>query len=486
MTKVIGDNIVDFRQDLFPAKEEIYSWICDLAQWGHRKTGTEEGRISAEYIAGKLREFGMEDVAIEKVPSMCMFCEDYSLNIAGKDYEIFYANGTNRGAESGEFTFGYDDVEQEFIFLGDGEEADFDGVDVEGKIVVCSVRFKESKPLDRAGWFESSEVYDPDGSMTRVEGSLPDIYSPNNWPYNYFRALQKGAAAFVGILEDYMDDPYWYCEDYTEIGNSLGIEYMSLPALWVSRSSGRDIKRKLRGGGVVGEMRMRSIYKYCDALNVRGVLPGMSDDIILVHSHHDAVFDGAVQDASGVSEMLALGKYFSQLDRSQRQKTMMFAATDTHYTDYMGHQGFIRAREAAGDNIILDLAIEHIGKEAVVDAEGHLQLTGQHESRLVYITKESGLYEFVKETFRKYGLTRTIFAPVDQVTEQDAEYVFRQDEVISDAYYFSESGIPVISTVAGEIYIFHPSDTVDKVAVDQLEPVGKAYAEIALKAAEVL
>ncbi len=72
------------------------------------------------------------------------------------------------------------------------------------------------------------------------------------------------------------------------------------------------------------------------------------------------------------------------------------------------------------------------------------------------------------------------------MTEQDAEYVFRQDEVISDAYYFSESGIPVISTVAGEIYIFHPSDTVDKVAVDQLEPVGKAYAEIALKAAEVL
>ena len=122
----------------------------------------------------------------------------------------------------------------------------------------------------------------------------------------------------------------------------------------------------------------------------------------------------------------------------------------------------------------------------MVDAEGHLQLTGQHESRLVYITKESGLYEFVKEAFRKYGLTRTIFAPVDQVTEQDAEYVFRQDEVISDAYYFSESGIPVISTVAGEIYIFHPSDTVDKVAVDQLEPVGKAYAEIALKAAEVL
>lgn len=486
MMKATNEKTVKVRQDLFPSKEEIYSWICDLTQWGHRKTGTEEGQKSAEYIADKLREFGMEDVAIEKVPSMCMFCEDYSLNIDGKDYETFYANGTNRGGESGEFSFGYDGAEQEFIFLGDGEEADFESTDVAGKVVVCSIRFKGSKPLDMASWFENSEIYDPDGCMDDVKGSKPDIYSPNNWPFNYFRALKKGAAAFVGILEDYMDDPYWYCEDYTEIGNALDIEYMSLPALWVSRSSGCDIKEKLSGGGVKGRMKVRSVYRYCDALNVKGVLPGMSDDIILVHSHHDAVFDGAVQDASGVSEMLALGKYFSQLDRSQRQKTMMFAATDTHYTDYMGHQGFIKMRKEAGDNIILDLVIEHIGKEAVVDDDGHLQLTGQHESRLVYITKQSGLYDFVKETFKKYGLTKTIFAPVNLITEQEGEYVFRQDEVISDAYYFNENGIPVISTVAGEIYLFHPSDTVDKVAVDQLEPVGKAYAEIALKAAEVL
>ena len=208
---------------------------------------------------------------------------------------------------------------------------------------------------------------------------------------------------------------------------------------------------------------MHSIYEYRDALNVKGVLEGMSDDIILVHSHHDAVFDGAVQDASGISEMMAVGKYFSQLDKTQRPKTMMFAATDTHYTDYMGHQGFIKRRKEKGDNLILDLVIEHIGKE-------------------------TRLYDFVIKTFEKYGLEKSIFAAVDLITPDDSgeEYVFRQDEVISDAYYFSEAGIPVISTVAGEIYIFHPSDTVERIPQDQLEPVGKAYVEIAAEAAKRL
>lgn len=45
---------IKFKEKLFPKKEEIFSWICDLSQWGHRKTGSEEGRKSAEYIASKL------------------------------------------------------------------------------------------------------------------------------------------------------------------------------------------------------------------------------------------------------------------------------------------------------------------------------------------------------------------------------------------------------------------------------------------------
>ena len=127
------------RQNSFPEGKEIFSWIKDLAQWGHRKTGTPEGRKSAEYIEGKMRAFGLEDVRIETVPSMCMMVEDFSLTVGGEKMDAFYINGTNRGGESGRFSFGTDGSESEFVYVGQGLAEDFERLDVKRKVVVASV-----------------------------------------------------------------------------------------------------------------------------------------------------------------------------------------------------------------------------------------------------------------------------------------------------------------------------------------------------------
>ena len=299
--------------------------------------------------------------------------------------------------------------------------------------------------------------------------------------------MAGGASGFVGILENYYDDPYWYSEDYTDIGKPLGFEYMSLPALWISRSSGNELKEKFKSQGKLnGNLKLSSTYSYKKALNISGKLPGKSPDIILTHSHHDAVFAGAVQDASGISEMLALAKYFSQIPETDREKTMMFAATDTHYTDYNGHVEFIRQRRYNGENLILDLAIEHIGEETYFDDDYNEIKTGEAEARLVYITRQSGLYDDVVSAFKRNNLKQAVFYQVDLRDDLDAEYEFHEDEVISDAYYFNESGTPVVSMVSSEMYIFHPSDTPKRIPKNQLEPVGRAFAEIALAASEKL
>jgi hypothetical protein len=443
----------------------------------HRRTGTEEGKKSAEYVAGKMREFGLSDVVIEKAPSMCMFPEKYSLEIDGKKIESFFINGTGREKENGLFNVSG----TEFVFVGDGLEKDFEGIDVKDKIVVSSVHFLPHNEEDILSFSDKNELYDPDGLM-KTQRHKTNMYNPNNWPYNYFYALKKGAKGFVGILEDYADDPYWYNEDYTEIGEALGIPLMSIPGLWISKSSGAKLKEKFNSAKVLkGEMSSEVLYELRDALNVSGRLKGQSDDYILVHSHHDAVFSGAVQDASGTCEMLALAKYFSQVPEEERKHGFIFAATDSHYTDYMGHQGFIKERQKAGDKIIIDLAIEHIAKEVEIGGDGNFMLTGEAEPRIVYVTEVTGLLDTVKQAFKENNLVKTVFMPVPFVknTGKKEEYIFRPDEVISDAYYFSEAGIPVVSTVSGPLYIFHPSDKEDMVAKDLLVPIGLAFATIA-------
>ena len=470
------------RRELFPEGQEIYSWIKDLAQWGHRKTGTPEGRKSAEYIEGKFKEFGLDNVRIETVPSMCMFVDDYSVEIGGEQFESFYINGTNRGGESGRFSFGTNGEESEFVYVGQGLPEDFEKTDVNGKIAVVSIFLPEMSTTD---WFDDIYTYDPLHQMD-VPRRKVDIYSPDIWPNNYYLAQTHGAVGFVGILENYMDDPYFYNEDYTENGQAMGCEYMSLPALWVSRSSGRKIKAQFAESDILkGKMVVDTRYEIKDACNIVGELKGQSDEIVLVHSHHDAVFEGAVQDASGTSEVLALAKYFAQIPEEERERSMMFAAIDTHYTDYAANEGFVRRRNKEGDKVIIDIAIEHVGKEAALDEEYNLYETGEVEPRLIYVS-EPKLYEDVKAIVQEYDLKKSMIPLVPVGKGLDHEYEFHQDEVISDAYYWNESGVPVVSHVCGEQYIFHISDKPDRIPVEELQPVGMAFAEIATRAMEVL
>jgi hypothetical protein len=471
--------------DQFPKAEEIFSWIKDLTQWGHRKTGTPEGRKSAAYIKDKMTAFGLSDVHIERYPTRCMIVKDYALNIGGDDVACFYINGTNHGEETGRFQFGTKGEKVEFVYIGKGLPEDFEHIDVKGKVVVASIYLPETETSSQAEWFDDPFIYDPEDNLNK-KSRKADIYSPGVWPANFYYAQLHGAAGFVGILENYMDDPYLYNEDYTENGYPFGCEYMTLPGLWISRSEGQKVKEKFAHADILsGSMKVDTLYEKRDGLDVVGMLPGQSDEIVMVHSHHDAVFEGAVQDASGISEMLALAKYFSSVPAEERKKTLMFVATDTHYTDYAANIGFIKRRRQENKKIILDIAIEHIGKEAALDDHYNLYETGRIEPKLFYVS-EPKLHEFVKQTIVRYDLGSAVEALVPVGKGLDREYHFHQDEVISDAYFINESGIPVVSMVCGEQYLFHISDTPDRIPVEALEPVGMAFADITNEAMRVL
>jgi hypothetical protein len=464
---------------LFPSSERMMGWIEYLAGLGHRKTGTPQGRASADYIADHFRGLGL-DVDIETAPTPCPTVRELALRIDGEEITCFWANATGRQSELGRFRSGA--TAAEVVYLGRGDEADYVGKDLSGKIVLCDIEFHPAGPSTLIERHPRAEVIDVTGSFDTPRRKY-DIYSPNSWPDNYFRAQNAGAAGFVGILVDYMDSQN-YNEDYSENGFSFGIDMMTVPAVWVSKADGDVIKARCADAGARGDLVVDVEYALGDALNVIGLLPGQSEDRILVHSHHDAVFAGAVQDASGVSEVMALAEYFSKLPVRARPKTMMFAATDTHFTNYVAHHAFIEARRHDRGKILVDLCIEHIAMEIELDADNRPIATGEIEPRAIYVSDSSGLLDDVRKAVKRRGLDRTILLPVDSTpADPDSPYTFRPDEIISDAFYFAEAGMPVVSLIAGPMYLFHPSDTPDRVAVAELRPVGLAMADIAHAAA---
>lgn len=461
--------------DFMPNQNEMMAWIKTYTEWPHRMTGTVEGKGSAEFTADTFRQLGLAEVEIEPVPSVCYETTVCELTINGRRIACHLANGTNRISELGRKDTKADDVD--VVYLGKGGEVDFENVDVAGKIVVCDCYFKSHSHKEYMKFFQGAKAYDPHNKLDR-KVNIYNIFSPNDWPFNYFSAKEKGAAAFVGILQNYMDCHYLH-EDYSDIIDMDG--YMSIPSLWVSREDGEKIKKNA-DSGATGSVHVVTEYAKKDALNVKGIVEGKSDDILLIHSHHDATCRGGVQDASGMSVVFALAKYFASLPEEQLKTSIMFLATDSHYTDYEGHVGFIEKCSANGEKIIMDLAVEHIGKAMELDANNDMIIYDESEARQVYVSNIPGLAETVYELVRKYDLEKLMLLPVGQ--HEEGEY--KSGDVNSDAYDFHVRGIPVVSLIAAPMYIYHNSDDVDKVHEASLEPVAMMFIELVSKVWDIL
>ena len=61
--------------------------------------------------------------------------------------------------------------------------------------------------------------------------------------------------------------------------------------------------------------------------NVWGTLPGTTNEDIVIMAQHDARFEGAFSNASGVATMLGLAEYFAKIPAANRRRTLRFVST---------------------------------------------------------------------------------------------------------------------------------------------------------------
>ena len=475
------------KNELIPRQEEIFNWIKELCVFPHRRTGSKEGEKAAEYVGAVFKKVGLSDIEFQKVKSANFDPKEYSLTVNGRDVPSFMINGTLHPSKFGDFKTDSSCINTEIIYLGEGREKDFEGVDIRGKIVLCECPWFEMDEKTYAeNWCKNdSFTYDPNANK-REKLRKTDSYSPNSWPYNYIMAQKGGAVGFVGVLNDYFADGINWSEDYSEIALSEGCKSFDIPGLWIGVKAYGEIKDLLGSGDAKASIKMHVAYKEGFAQNVYGILPGKSDKTMLIHSHYDAVFNGAVQDASGMAEVIALAKYFSAIPYEERPFTMMFAALDGHYTDYAGHLALVKKLKSEGTKVLCDFVIEHIGKEVGLGSDNEPIIADVPEIRLLYVSKTDGLPEIVKKNIVEYNIERTVMLPVDAYKPpENGLYEFKQDEVISDAYYTHIGGIPIVSILSPQMYLFHPMDTPEMIPKEELRPVASMFASIITEFIEI-
>lgn len=457
------DNKNDVLGDFIPSEEAIFSHITTIVNQGIRRPGYPADVWVETYIEEQFRKYGLEDVHKEEVlyhgkdygeepeinrkwvplkTSLQIYTESESINIPA--FSVPYAASTSGQG-----------IDAEVVFLESQTV-----IDAEGKIVLYPVKFREGIShrfyKSRAEW-----GYDPDNTFLFRE-QAPTFNVEGNAVMDY--AIESGASAFIGFITG-NPDPHVY-EYFMPADGGV----RPIPGVYISEESGSKMKALMEKGPVravlVSEVSLESFV----SCNIVGSLQGKSDDWIIIGTHHDAPFYGAVEDASGIAMVLAQAEYWSKLPEEERPHNLLFLVDSGHICGATGCWTFVREHEAFLDDVVLEIHLEHIALE-YENKNGKFAPTGYRQPLWWYTSESTTLLQLVKDAITIEDIKRSyIFLP--------GAINRKKGLPTSDGAFFHLYNVPLVNVVSGPSYLFTPADTVDKVAKKSLVPVTRVVIHI--------
>ena len=425
---------------------DMLAEIEHIVSFGIRRPGYEEDLKTEQYLLERFNEIGLNDTRLEPVPVNYWRPSTTLMAIGESAVEISCCAVPYTGwtEDAGASTRG--------VFVGEGSATEFDMVDVAGKLVVADMQFGDFNATHlKAG---SHFIHDPgdtipDGTLHCANWLIPNFSA-------YYEAWKRGAAGFIGLLGAMPIDG---CELYVPYDGFL----KKTPAAWVGREHAAVVRSAAANGEPLhytntGEGRV------VDSHNVVGILPGRTDEYILITCHHDAPYASAVEDASGLSALLALAKGFAQ-SSEPLERGLIFLASSGHFHGGIGCREFVaRHRGDLLEKIVTAIGVEHIAEE-VQGGGSQYTKTGQAETRALFVDKTPELLRVLEEEVQHVNLSRTLGV--------DA-YLFGPEPPCDSAPFFT-AGIPTVCHISGPLYLFDPHDTIDMVRQEDLPKVTELF-----------
>ena len=430
----------------FSAKNMLAE-IERIVSFGIRRPGYEEGLKTEQYLLDRFNEIGLHDTRLEPVPVNYWRPSTTRLAIgdSADDIPCRAVPYTGWTEANGTRTQG--------VFVGNGSSDEYDAADVAGKLVVADMQFGDFNATHlKAG---SHFIHDPgdtipDGSLHCANWLIPNFSA-------YYEAWKRGAAGFIGLLGEMPIDG---CELYVPYDGFL----KKTPAAWV----GREHAAAVRSVGEKGEplhYTNTGEGRTVDSHNVVGILPGRTDEFVLITCHHDAPYASAVEDASGLAALLALAKAFAESGETL-ERGLIFLASSGHFHGGIGCREFVaKHRDDLLEKTVAAIGVEHIAEEVKGGDDGQYAKTGQAETRALFVDKTPELLRVLEEEVQRVNLSRTLAV--------DA-YLFGPEPPCDSAPFFT-AGIPSVCHISGPLYLFDPHDTIDMVRQEDLPKVTELF-----------
>ncbi len=377
--------------------------------------------LTVEYLENAFKQMGLApgfgDSYRQSVP-MAKITADQNMQL--KVGDLRFTNGSDFTARTEQIQPSLSLDNSEVVFVGYGIKApeygwnDYQGIDVKGKTVILMVN-------DPGFATQDPEVF---------KGNAMTYYG--RWTYKYEEAARQGAKA-VFIVHETAPAAYgWNVVQnsntntkYTLVDKEKNRSHIGVMG-WIQHEVAQKIftaagldydKLKLtaakpgfkpRSLKLKADLTLKNEIELATSYNVAALLPGKTrpDEWLVMHAHWDhlgktmhedqtRIYNGAVDNASGVAGVLQLARHFKSLSATQPPaRSMLFSAFTAEETGLIGAQYFAENAPVPTKQLVAFLNIDgmNVGNkvdyilrygEGVSELENYLDAAAKAQGRWV-------------------------------------------------------------------------------------------------------
>jgi hypothetical protein len=406
-------------------------------QWG-RLAGTKSGDEAQQWLAAKFRQAGLEVRTDEFELRPQAFPRSWDVAVSGAGKTLNLTSASPIIAFPTYMPSAEGDMNLDTVWVGLGMASDFAGKDVRGKAVFVYSVPTPSSLIQSASWM----------------GALA-------------RAQEKGAAALFVVLA--IPGNMSFVSHVQGLSNNGG----KLPVFTVGLDDGEAVDSLNAAASAGSALKTRVRWKVetvpgLKAANIIGVLPGRTDESIVMVSHMDGYFDGANDNAAGVASMLGVAEHFAKRPRQERRRTMYFVGIADHHTGDVGGRRLHDTWQDVFAKTAVILNAEHVAlAEPVWDrpwgsnVRPSLIKTNQLGPSWWGVYGSDRLANVIRENFALFGVPT-------QVDPGGSAGELRAVQWDAPSFYLHNKGV----------YYHSSADTIDVVPAQGLRTATQAFAKI--------